>query len=223
MSKSAYGEKAAAGPSFRRTWDVEEYAQKAKEKDEKAREHAIKAEEAAKQGKRYKKKDDVPKPTELMKAREAPLNLDKDVGKTLLVSATTNKGQPGYFCETCNKVCKDSVGYLDHINGRNHLRRLGQTTKLHRSTLQEVRERIAMLREKSKKESDGKKYDFEKRLNDIRETEKEERRKKKEKKEAIKEQKRKEEEEKEKMDVDEEGEAMMGMMGFAGFGAAKKR
>lgn len=55
-----------------------------------------------------------------MKQREAPLNLDKDVGKTVIVNNPGGRGagQPGYFCEVCNRTCKDSVGYLDHINGR---------------------------------------------------------------------------------------------------------
>lgn len=25
---------------------------------------------------------------------------------------------PGYYCELCKRTCKDSIGYLDHINGR---------------------------------------------------------------------------------------------------------
>jgi len=66
------------------------------------------------------KKGDLPKPTELMKQRDAPLELDKNLGKTMVVQNPSGKGpgQPGFFCETCNRTYKDSVGYLDHINSR---------------------------------------------------------------------------------------------------------
>lgn len=62
----------------------------------------------------------MPKPTELMKQRDAPLELDKNLGKTMVVQNPGGKGpgQPGFFCETCNRTYKDSVGYLDHINSR---------------------------------------------------------------------------------------------------------
>lgn len=53
-----------------------------------------------------------------MKAREAPLELDKNLNKTIIVSGGQGAGQPGFFCDLCNKTSKDSVAYLDHINGR---------------------------------------------------------------------------------------------------------
>jgi U4/U6.U5 tri-snRNP component SNU23 len=60
------------------------------------------------------------KPTELMQARETPLELDKNLNKTLVVQQTSGRGPgvPGFFCETCNRTYKDTTGYLDHINGR---------------------------------------------------------------------------------------------------------
>lgn len=35
-----------------------------------------------------------------------------------MVDADTRRGGPGYYCELCRRTCKDSIGYLDHINGR---------------------------------------------------------------------------------------------------------
>lgn len=66
------------------------------------------------------KKDDLPKPTELMKQREGALDLEKNLGKTMVVQNTSGRGPgvPGFYCETCNRTYKDSTGYLDHINGR---------------------------------------------------------------------------------------------------------
>ena len=55
-----------------------------------------------------------------MKQREGPLELDKNLGKTMVVQNSGNRGPgvPGFYCEACNRTYKDSAGYLDHINGR---------------------------------------------------------------------------------------------------------
>ncbi len=55
-----------------------------------------------------------------MKARESSLDLDKNLGKTMVVQNPGGKGagQPGFYCESCNRTYKDTVGYLDHINSR---------------------------------------------------------------------------------------------------------
>lgn len=55
-----------------------------------------------------------------MKQREGPLELDKNLNKTMVVQNPGGKGpgQPGFYCETCSRTYKDSVGYLDHINSR---------------------------------------------------------------------------------------------------------
>ena len=141
-SGGAYGTK-AKDTDFRKKWDKEEYAERAKRKDEEERERMQENEERLKQGvtflsmdiiraakfielrlvgksPRKGKKEDLPKPTELMKQREGPLDLEKNLGKTMVVQNTSGRGPgvPGFYCETCNRTYKDSVGYLDHINGR---------------------------------------------------------------------------------------------------------
>lgn len=52
----------------------------------------------------------------------------------------------GWHCELCNVLCKDSARWLDHINGRHHLRQLGQTTQVTRVTLEDVRAKLDSLR-----------------------------------------------------------------------------
>lgn len=55
-----------------------------------------------------------------MKQREGSLELDKNLGKTMIVQNPGGRGpgQPGFYCEVCNRTYKDSTGYLDHINSR---------------------------------------------------------------------------------------------------------
>ncbi|CAA7261712.1 unnamed protein product [Cyclocybe aegerita] len=227
----AYGAK-AADTDFRRKWDKEEYAERAKRKDMEERERMQENEERMRQGESERfsfnkskrprkggKKDDLPKPTELMKQREGPLELDKNLNKTMVVQNPGGRGpgQPGFYCETCNRTYKDSVGYLDHINSRAHLRALGQTTKIARSTLAQVQARIALLREKTKEAASAKAYDFDKRLEEVKEKER-----------ALREQRKAEKKaEKEKarlalINDSNEDSDMAAMMGFGGFGSTKK-
>ena len=97
---------------------------------------------------------------------------------------------------------------------------MGQTTRIERSTVEQVRARIAYLREKTKEASNAKSFDFEQRLAEVREKEAAARAEKKAQKKA--------EKEKQRMEVvkdvtmSEGDNAMMSMMGFAGFGTTKK-
>jgi len=213
---SAYGGPKAT-ETFRKTWDRQEYKEKAKEKDEEARKRAEEAEEYLKQGKKppRKRRDDLPKPTELLKAREGPLELDKNQGKTIVATAAQGSRGPGYYCDVCNRTYKDSIGYLDHINGRSHLRHLGQTTRVARSTLDQVRAKIAALREATADKTKAKKYDFELRLKQIREAEQ----KSKDERKA----KRRLQKQKEAEAAGTEGPTeVMEAMGFANFGGGKR-
>lgn len=113
------------------------------------------------------------------------------------------------------------------------LRALGQTTKIERSTVEQVRARIAYLRQKTRDASDAKSFDFEKRLSEVREREAALRAERKAEKKAQKDRARAElvkdavvtpqdsntasAGQEEQTDND-----MMFMMGFAGFGTTKK-
>lgn len=123
----------------RKTWDKEEYREKAKKKDAEEREEAQKNEERMRQGMfssmahllvtesplgkkpiRRNPAKNMPKPTETMKRREESLEIDKNLGKTMVVSNPSGRGpgQPGFYCEVCNRNHKDSNSYLDHLNSR---------------------------------------------------------------------------------------------------------
>lgn len=137
----AYGTK-ATDTDFRKKWDKEEYAEKAKKRDAEEKERMQENEDRLKQGKvcvpyspssrnslwsiltgkrpRKGRREDLPKPTELMKRREGSLELDKNLNKTMVVQNPGGRGpgEPGFYCEACKRTFKDSVGYLDHINSR---------------------------------------------------------------------------------------------------------
>lgn len=176
-----------------------------------------------------------------MKRREGSLELEKNLGKTMVVQNSSGRGPgvPGFFCETCNRTYKDSTGYLDHINGRarmysprslrswlyswhhySDLRALGQTTRIERSTVEQVRARIAYLREKTKEASTAKSFDFEQRLAEVRQREAALRDEKKAQKKAQKEKALVELAKDTAIGQDENG--MMSMMGFSGFGTSKR-
>jgi U4/U6.U5 tri-snRNP component SNU23 len=97
---------------------------------------------------------------------------------------------------------------------------LGQTTRIERSTVEQVRARIAFLREKTKSASDAKLFDFDKRLAEVKAKEDALREEKKLAKKAVKEAARME------LVKDAVAQAedieMTKMMGFAGFGSSKK-
>ena len=104
------------------------------------------------------------------------------------------------------------------------LRQIGQTTKVERSTIEQVRARIALLREKTKDAANAKTYDFEQRLAEIKAKETELRVSKKEQRKAAKEavlraQLEKEAEKDETTKAEEDD--MMQMMGFSGFSTKK--
>ncbi|KAH9822448.1 hypothetical protein DFH28DRAFT_922750 [Melampsora americana] len=216
--KGAYGNLSIS----RKTWDKKEYEEKAKKKDEEERIRMKELEESLKNGKKPKRKlkDDLPKPTELMKQRETPLELTKNQNKTMIVQGSIRgAGAPGFYCNVCNRTSKDSSSYLDHLNSRYHLRQLGQKTQVERSTLDQVREKIESLRQSTLEKTNSKSYDFKKRLKEIKELEESNRIAKKVKKVESKLLKAQKDE---SMNQTEEDLEMNQLMGFSGGFKSKK-
>ncbi|KAI8883815.1 hypothetical protein K501DRAFT_272296 [Backusella circina FSU 941] len=159
---SAYGSGRAKDTDFRRTWNKEEYAAKAKARESRDK-FAEKNDERRKLGlpalkqKRIEEEDDG-EPKELMKIRDKKIDLESNIGKIQVVQ---DSKQPGYYCKACDITVKDSINYLDHINGRKHLQNVGVTMKVEKATLSSVQERLAMLKRKKenpKQEQYGKLY-----------------------------------------------------------------
>jgi len=186
----------------RRKWDVNEYEQLAKMRDS-----------------HFKKPpSDEPVKRELLKRREYKVDLEGKIGKAVVVTKNTPQAASGgYWCDACDCVVKDSINFLDHINGKKHQKNLGMSMKVERSTLDQVKERFA--RNKGKMEEKKKDYHLEERVKDLQEEEQKNREYQKEQKRAKKRQAKEMEE-----GPGEEGDAdMMAMMGFSGFGTSSKR
>ncbi|XP_060606135.1 zinc finger matrin-type protein 2-like [Ruditapes philippinarum] len=191
-------------PDHRRKWDRDEYEKIA----------AARLEEEEKKALERELSRDKPIKRELLQPREYKVDLDSKLGKSQVITKTTPASQQGgYYCNVCDCVVKDSINFLDHINGKKHQRNLGMSMKIERSSLEQVRKRFEM--NKRKLEEKKKDYDFDERIKELKEEE--------EKQKAYKKEKRKERKRKADGDIDQDADPdMAAMMGFSGFGSSKK-
>lgn len=106
----AYG--APAGDTdFRKNWDLDEYAAKAKEREAREREEGKARYEAKLAGKKYHKP--MTGNEEYSSARRDVLDFSGQVGKTQLVGAAAGVGKrgksAGFYCEACDLTFKDNL------------------------------------------------------------------------------------------------------------------
>jgi U4/U6.U5 tri-snRNP component SNU23 len=231
---SAYGTP-ATDTSFRKNWDLEEYAAKAKARESGEKEEAKARYEAKLAGKKYYKP--MTGDESLTTARTRVTDFSSQVGKTQLVTGGAGLGKRGrgvgLYCEACDLTFKDNLQWLDHINSMQHLRAIGQTGQVKKASAQDVHDRIEMLWQMREDEKLAATTSLKDRLK-IQEVEDEKEREAKRLKRREATEKRRIELEKNKdvkmeygEDVRVEGEHdeddMMKMMGFAGgFGTSKK-
>ncbi|ESN99045.1 hypothetical protein HELRODRAFT_162523 [Helobdella robusta] len=185
----------------RRKWDLDEYDRLARERTEEEDDEKERRKEA-------------PVRRELLKPRDYKVDLDSRLGKSHVITKTTPASQMGgYYCNVCDCIVKDSINFLDHINGKKHQRNLGMSMKVERSSLDQVRKRFET--NKRKKEEEEKHYVFEEKIKELKEEE--------EKQKAYKKEKRKGKKRKSFDDEEEERDGeVTSIMGFSGFGTSKK-
>lgn len=192
----------------RRKWDREEYERLAEERKREEKE-ALEDDD--------KKKKGPPVKREMLKQREYKIDLDSKLGKSIVINKSTPTSQSGgYYCNVCDCVVKDSINFLDHINGKKHQRNLGMSMRIERSSLDAVKQRFVM--NKKKMEEKKKEYDMAARMQELAE---EEEKLKEYRREKRKENKRKIEEISD--DNNEPSSELASIMGFSGFGSSKKK
>ena len=157
-------------------------------------------------------------------ARKTKVDVESKLGMTEKLDARSSLPEAvreqggGYFCEVCQCLLKDSVSYLDHINGKKHQRALGFSMRVERVGLAAVKERFKTNKRKHQASTEPKVSSMQTYEAKIAALRKEEEDRKRRKKEA-KQKKQEEEAAQAQAGMDPE---MMAMMGFGGFGGGKK-
>ncbi|CAM9459329.1 unnamed protein product [Laminaria digitata] len=231
MSKEL-GYKQVKNVESRRTWDRDYYEAKAKERLAKGDDYQEKEDAPSR---RSNKEEFQPAAAgaagpagsarAYLKTRERKVDLSSKLGKTQVVTAaSTPSQQGGWYCETCKCGLKDSINYLDHINGKKHQRELGYSMRVERSTVSQVKDRLKMHKQLEEDRISGAankpsaEDEFDSR---VRESEDNEARRKRQKKDAKRQAKKKQQDEEEERDF--EDPEMAAMMGFGGFGGGSKK
>ncbi|KAI1172141.1 hypothetical protein F4777DRAFT_20571 [Nemania sp. FL0916] len=231
---SAYGTP-ATDTSFRRSYDLDSYAEKARVRTEAEREEAKARYEAKLAGKKYYKP--LTGDETQTQARRNMLDLSANVGKTMLVPAGAGTGKrgrgAGFYCEDCDLTFKDNIQWVEHINSMQHLRAIGETGEVKKASAEDVRRRVDEVWERLQEEKRAMTTTLKERLEIREEEDQKEREARRIKRQEDMMRKKAEREEKEKVkveygdDVRIEGEHdeddMMAAMGITGFGTSKKK
>ncbi|KAI1399809.1 hypothetical protein F4819DRAFT_463849 [Hypoxylon fuscum] len=231
---SAYGQP-VSDTSFRRNYDLDEYAEKAKVREAAEKEESKARYEAKMAGKKYYKPATGDETH--TRARRTVIDLTANVGKTVLVPAGAGQGKrgksAGFYCGACDLTFKDNIQWVEHVNSMQHLRNIGETGEVRKATAEDVHARIEEVWERLQDQKKAATTTLKERL-EVREEEankEREARRAKRQEEMAKKKAAQEEAEKVKVeygdDVRIEGEHdeddMMAAMGITGFGTSKKK
>lgn len=188
-----------------------------------------------------------------LKARRSKVDIDSKAGTSEIVAADATavvksyddgreggvvKTGIGWHCKVCDCFLKDSHTYLDHINGRKHQRKLGYSMRVERSSKDQLKNKLQLLKKKKEEQSKQSELPEEEEANyadkvaakdEEAQRRKEERRRKRQERKKRAQQAEEPEAEDEEEEEDEANDtepqidpAMAAMMGFSGFGGGNK-
>lgn len=147
MDQTKQKEGVRVGTFGRRKWDVEVFARKAAEREEREK-SGFDTDE--------KRKRVIPS-SELktLQARTGDIDLEKNVGirarvigepqfkaSVRRVQSSSSGARAGFYCDLCECVIKDSISYVDHLNSRTHIRNMGMSMRAERATLEAVLKKL---------------------------------------------------------------------------------
>eukprot|EP00894_Picocystis_sp_ML_P003854 jgi/Pico_ML_1/54371/g4730.t1 len=186
----------------RRTWDKDQYASMAQERE--AKERAFSDDKKRRRMELDPLHNGLIRERARLTHRDQEVVLDQRLGQAQVFSASGPRHQqPGYYCNVCECVLKDSKSYVDHINGKKHLKLLGMSTRVERETIGSAQGE----------------EDWEERARRSEDREKEEKRLKQARKRLRKERASATESQEDACDVDPD---LAATMGFQGFNTSKK-
>jgi hypothetical protein len=106
----AYGTQGGGDTDFRKTWDRDEMAKKARDREAKERDEAKERYEAKAAGKSYRRRASTPEDLKQTEARSERIDWSKMIGKQTLTSAAAGVGKrgkgAGAYCQACDLTFK---------------------------------------------------------------------------------------------------------------------
>merc|ERR1712129_337175 len=141
----------------RKTWNKKEYALRAKEKKERQEKEMLNMDldlstnASSKLPKRLR--GTIIRRSDLQPHDWDKVDVKKYIGKRQLISDETPENQKGaWYCEECKCHLHTSHMYLDHMNSKKHQHMRGMSMRPKNSTLQQVKNRLAMHGKRSRNE-----------------------------------------------------------------------
>lgn len=226
--------------SVRRTWDKDEYTQKAEQRawreqyEQSGNGNGNVGDTGTEARRKIADKEEFKAAAEgsagpmgssraFIQARRNEIVNTNDVGKVKVVTAAQMEvgAGAGFYCEVCKCLLKDNRAYVSHINGKNHQRALGFSMRVERKGVSSVKDKLAGLKRKLKGEDVDSNFTNPTSVQVSTEKEKDGR----VVDDAIPPSKKQKDEKEEEEDVEVEAvdPEMAAMMGFGGFGGGKKK
>lgn len=123
----------------RRTWDVATYERRAADRERAEREAELergRGRKAKRDLSEHQDGDPFAPRRAWLRRRDHNVNLEAKVGVTEIVGSVQ---AAGFLCKVCDVVSKDSQRYLAHLNSKAHQKALGMSTRVKRSSVEEVK------------------------------------------------------------------------------------